>query len=362
MTRSYSALLACLALSVACASKSKSSDDPDAGNYDGYHADGGQGDQATNATGPRPQARSSTATKAGATKRGKSLALVSTKPPVSGGDKPRPTRPLRSEFAIDGVVPTTAAVGSLIEIHGSGFPTEVGATKVFVGGKQLKVVEAAADRLVAEVAAPAKGVVEVGLGTGRINRKGRAKTNVVFAATAADAAFAQPRTQVGHGLVGEVYEVPAGATEVPNFGELGSPVALVAVDDLDIPAGEAPAGVAGRSQSYGIHFQGSLNVVEQGSYELCLTAGDGALFFLDQVPILDADGSGASREVCETLDIEPGEYKLDLLYYQGADTEAGLTLSWAKDGGAKAPIPAQAFFPPENLVELATKLNVKPAG
>ena len=30
MTRSYSALLACLALSVACASKSKGSDNPDA--------------------------------------------------------------------------------------------------------------------------------------------------------------------------------------------------------------------------------------------------------------------------------------------------------------------------------------------
>lgn len=364
MIRSYSALLACLALSVACASKSKGSDNPDAGQYDDYYSDNGgasggsgqDGDQ-TSPTGPRPKPRASTATKAGATKKGKNIALVSTKPPVSGGDKPRPTRPLKAEFAIDGVVPTTAAVGSLIEIHGSGFPTEVGSTKVFVGGKPLKVVEAAADRLVAEVTAPSTGVVEVGLGTGRINRKGRAKSNVVFTATAADGAFAQPHTKVGHGLVGEVYEVPAGATEVPNFGELGSPIALVAVDELDIPAGDAPAGVAGRSQSFGIHFQGSLNVVEKGSYELCLTAGDGALFFLDQVPVIDVDGTGASREVCETLEIEPGEYKLDLLYYQGADTEAGLTLSWAKDGGAKAPIPSDAFFPPENLFELASKLN-----
>ena len=60
MTRSYSALLACLALSVACASKSKGSDNPDAGNYDGYQSEGGQGD-GTNATGPRPKPRASTA-------------------------------------------------------------------------------------------------------------------------------------------------------------------------------------------------------------------------------------------------------------------------------------------------------------
>lgn len=365
MTRSYSALLACLALSVACASK-KGTDNPDAGQYDDYHSENGgsgqDGDQTTAPTGPRPKARASTATKAGATKKGKNIALVTTKPPVTGGDKPRPTRTLKAEFAVDGVVPTTAAVGSLVEIHGSGFPTEVGSTKVFVGGKPLKLIEAAADRLVAEVTAPSTGVVEVGLGTGRINRKGRAKSNSVFAAVAADAAFNQPHTKVGHGLVGEVYAVPADAAEVPNFGELGNPIALVAFDDLDIPAGDAPAGVAGRTTSFGIHFQGSLNVVEKGSYELCLNAGDGALFFLDQVPVIDVDGTGASREVCETLEIEPGEYKLDLLYYQGADTEAGLTLSWAKDGGAKAPIPADAFFPPENLFELASKLNTPPAG
>jgi hypothetical protein len=367
MTRSYSALLACLALSVACASKSKGSDNPDAGQYDDYYAEngassGGGSGQAGTPTGPRPQARASTGTTAGAKKKGKAIALVAQKPPVSGDDKPRPTRQLRSDFAVDGVVPTTASVGSRIEIYGSGFPTDAGGAKVFVGGKPLKVIEAAADRIVAEVTAPSSGVVEVGLGTARVNRKGRAKSNVAFLGVPADGAFAQPRTRVGHGLVGTVYAVPADAQEVPDFGSLGAPLGLVAVDDLDIPAGQAPAGVAGRSQSFGIHFQGSLNIVARGSYQLCLAAGDGALFFLDEVPIIDVDGSGASREVCETLDIEAGEYKLDLLYYQGADTEAGLTLTWAKDGGAKSPIPSDALFPPENLYDIAAGINAAAAG
>ncbi len=369
MTRSYSALLACLALSVACASKSKGSDNPDAGKYDDYYSENGsggsdQGDGATREpTGPRPKARASTATTAGPKKQGKSLALIAQKPPVSGGDKPRPTptRPASADFVIDGVVPTNAAVGSTIEILGSGFPSELGRAKVFVGGKTFKVLETSPERIVAEVTSPGTGVVEVGLGTGRIGRKGRAKSNVVFSAVAADGAFNQPHTRAGHGLVGVVYAVPADASEVPNFGSLEAPVAMIAVDDLDIPAGDAPTGVAGRSKSFGIHFRGSLNVVEAGSYELCLTAGDGALFFLDQTPILDVDGAGASREVCQTLDIEPGEYQVDLLYYQGAaDTEAGLTLSWSKDGGAKAPIPSDAFFPPEGeaLLDLAKSFNV----
>lgn len=366
MTRSYSLLLACLALSVACASSSKGSDNPDAGQYDGYYTEngdgagnGGQGGEtsATNPSGDRPKPRPSTGSRTGTKKTGKSIALAPTKPPVEGGDKPRPTRPLRAEFAVDGVFPTTAAVGSLIEVYGSGFPEDAGAVKVFVGGKPLEVVEASADRIVAKVGAVSSGVVEVGKGTGRIGRAGRAKSKGRFTATAADGAFAQPRTSVGHGLLGLVYEVPEGATEVPNFNELGAPVALMAVDDLDIPTGEAPAGLAGRTQSFGIHFQGSLNIVEAGEYELCLTAGDGALLFLDETSVIDNDGSGEAREVCEVLFVEPGEYDLDLLYYQGAGPDAGLSLTWAKDGGAKTPVPTQALFPPDELYDLAVSVD-----
>lgn len=361
MIRSHSPLLAGLALSVACASSSKGSDNPDAGQYDGYYDENGGGGSADGGSsgtresvGPRPQVRNSTSTRAGAKKTGKAIALAPTKPPVTGGDKPHtPPKNLKSEFGVEGFFPTAASVGSFVEIFGSGFPDDPKAAKVFVGGKALKVVELTADRIVAQVVAPSSGVVEVGMGTRRLNSRNRAKTTTKFTATAADGAFGQPHTEVGHGLLGAVYEVDPGATEIPNFNDLGAPVALVAFDDLDIPAGQAPAGIAGRGQSFGIHFQGSLNIVEAGDYELCLAAGDGALLFLDDTPIIDNDGAGATREVCEILTVEPGEYGLQLLYYQGADSEAGLTLSWAKDGGAKEPVPAQAFFPPEDIRGIA---------
>lgn len=361
MTRSHTPLLVLLALSVACASKSKESTDPDAGQYDGYYdenggsagSNGGSG-STTDPVGPRPKARISTSTRGGAKKLGKSIALVSTKPPVTGGDKPhKPPVDLSPDFGVEGFFPTTAAVGSHIEIFGSAFPDDASKAKVFIGGKRLEVVELTTDRIVAKVLQPASGVVEVGLGSGRIGRQTRAKTSTTFTATAANGAFGQPRTRVGHGLLGLVYEVADDASEVPNFNELGAPIAMIGVDDLDIPAGEVSGGVAGRTQSFGIHFQGSLNILESGEYELCLAAGDGALLFLDETPIIDNDGSGDTREVCETLFVEPGEYGLDLLYYQGADTEAGLTLSWAKDGGTKVAIPPESFFPPEGLRDAA---------
>ena len=367
MIRSHSFLLACLALSVACASsKSQESENPDAGTYDGFYsetdaggaADGGStatedGDTA-NTPSARPKARASTSTRAGARKTGKRLTLSTAKPPVSGGDKPRPAPTnLKAEFEVAGMFPTSAAVGSVVEIYGSEFPEDPAQANVFIGGKKAEVLEITEGVIVAKVTGEGTGKVEVGKGTKRMNRRNRAKSQKDFVATAADGSFGQPRTVVGHGLLGMVYPVDAGASEVPNFNELGGPVALIGVDDLDIPAGEAANGVAGLTQSFGIHFQGSLNITEGGEYEICLAAGDGALLFLDQTPIVDVDGSGATREECEVLFVEPGEYGLDLLYYQGADTEAGLTLTWAKDGGAKESIPAQAFFPPEGLRDAA---------
>lgn len=366
MIRSHYSLLACLALSVACASQSsKGSDNPDAGQFDGYYSevDGGatgggstaDGGETRTPTGPAPKARASTSTRGGARKSGKALTLIAKKPPVESGEKDRPTRDLKGDFAVDGVFPMSASVGSQIEVFGV-FPEEGSTARVFVGGKRLDVVEASADRLVAEVSAATTGPVEVGFGTGRLNRRNRAKTTVDFVGTPADAAFGQPRTKVGHGLLGMVYEIDEGATEVPVLNDL-TPVSYIAVDDLDIPAGAAPAGVAGRSQSFAIHFMGSLNILEEGEYELCLNAGDGALLFLDQTPVIDVDGSGAAREVCEVLYVEPGEYGVDLVYYQGADTDAALTLSWAKDGGERQPIPAEAFFPPEDIYGIAAGIN-----
>ncbi|MEM7158719.1 MAG: PA14 domain-containing protein [Myxococcota bacterium] len=371
MIRSHSFLLACLALSVACASnKSQDSENPDAGTYDGFYSETDEGGAADGGSTPadggntaatpteRPKPRSSTSTRDGGGRLGKRVTLTTAKPPVSGGDKPRPTPTnLKAEFEVAGMFPTSAPVGSVVEIYGSDFPEDASKANVFIGGKKAEVVEVTPGVIVAKVLAEGKGAAEVGKGTKRMNKRNRAKSQGTFVGTAADGAFGQPRTIVGHGLMGMVYPVDAGATEVPNFNELGAPVALIGVDDLDVPAGEAANGVAGLTQSFGIHFQGSLNIVESGEYEICLAAGDGALLFLDQTPIVDVDGSGATREECEVLFVEPGEYGLDLLYYQGADTEAGLTLSWSKDGGAKETIPAQAFFPPENLRDVATAVD-----
>ena len=136
-------------------------------------------------------------------------------------------------------------------------------------------------------------------------------------------------------------------------------IAIIAVPNLDIASTQWKSGFTGPSgkvaQWFGIHFRGSLNVTEKGSYTLCVASGDGTQLYLDENLVVDNDGVHDTTEKCETLTIEPGEYQFDLLYFQGAVGELGLRVTWAKDGGEKAPIPAESLFPPEDIASLARK-------
>ena len=99
---------------------------------------------------------------------------------------------------------------------------------------------------------------------------------------------------------------------------------------------------------FAIHFRGSLNIVDGagGEYELCLNSDDGSQLYLDQVVIVDNDGVHPPRERCELVYMEPGEYQVDILYFQGPRYEIALQWSWAKDGGTKQIVPAEVLFRP----------------
>lgn len=372
MTRTSIFTLATLSLLLACSKQTQSTETP----AEDEVADANAGDDPAAEpadAASKPQVRTSTSS--GSTvfkKRGPSAkpsALIAKKPPAKGAKgstaKPRDVDP-GTPVELIGFFPPTAGVGSRIEVYGTNFGATNKDNTVIIGGKGQRVVDVFEDRLVVMVTSEVSGPISVHKNAGSKYKRGSragagqaVSTSASFTGLAKDGAFGRPRTKAGQGLIGTVYDIGQASTEVPDFSALGTPVTYVAVDNLNIAPGSFPQGFAsgdGRvTENYGVHFQGSLNVVEAGQYELCMTAGDGALLYLDQQPIVDLDGAGDSREACESIQIEPGEYGLDLLWYQN-DGELGLKLSWAKDGGAKAPIPAENLFPPD-VAGLAAQLN-----
>lgn len=375
MMRQTLLTLAALSLLAGCKNNSAETENPDnaqatddvAANGDGTAPDDGSGPRVRSSTTTTGTGDAGTTNKLGRGPRVKAAKLVAKQPP-SGDDTHQPTaRPTNTPEPVEivGFFPPTAGVGSSIEIYGSNFSPTSSKNQVRIGDKKMRVLEAYADRLVVRVGSDVSGPVEVVKGKGftKANRSEATTTAASFTAQAADDGFARKRTTAGHGLLGTVYDVGSAQTEIPAFGEIGDPVGYIAVDNLDIAPGQhAGINVGDRTlaDNYGVHFQGSLNIGEAGSYEFCLNAGDGALLYLDQQVIVDGDGAGDPRETCETLAVEPGEYVLDLLWYQNSGP-MGLQLTWAKDGGAKEAIPATAFFPPD-VSGLAAAIEQAAAG
>lgn len=350
-------IVAVAVLSTACARPAPTTD-PSAAQYDDYYSEQSGGGQPSSPgqtdgnTGTRKQARAMTGT---GTRGAKAPKRIRAKKPAVQGDKPSNV-PDQGEGVADvtitGVLPTTTSVGSHIEVLGTKLDTA--GLVVRVDGREQKIVAQEPNRIIVQVVGQGGGPVEIGTKTGSKKQfKAADKSEVALEVLKNDGAFGKPRTEVGHGLVGNIYLIDKPVKELPAFDSLGTPVGTIAVDELDIPSKEFKQTVGGKSEWFGIHFRGSLNVVDAGDYEFCLAAGDGALLFLDGTDVIDNDGSHDTKEECSAFYVEAGEYQLDLLWYQGEEGELGLRFTWAKDGGAKAVVPSSVLFPPEDAYSLA---------
>ncbi len=338
MTRLNLVLLVSLGLTFGCFKGNQASNDPGAGEYDGYYGEGGQSTPGGGVSGGEPpRSRDVLGTRGAPDRKGKKL--VAKKPPKDPKYVP-PARAATKKIGVTDFSPTFGGPGTLVTIHGGGFNKN---SKVKVGGKDWEVVERSDSALVARVPEGAKsGVIEVKIG--KLSRKSEAN----FGALVADGTFGRPSTRATRGLLGDLYLMEGEVSELPGFDSLGQPIGTVAVDTLEASGDFSgfPTGGSARKDWFALHFKGSVNVTEAGEYDLCLSSDDGAQLYLEQSVIVDNDGVHEAKEVCELVYMDPGEYGVDLLYFQGTGPVA-LSWTWAKDGGGKVPVPVEALFPPE---------------
>jgi hypothetical protein len=265
-----------------------------------------------------------------------------------GGDKP--ARATRGNVELVGFSPTIGSSGSKIEIYGTGFASEKTKNKVTVGGVGWEVEEVRSDHIVAVVPDGAKGgAVQVKVG------KKKSSTDAEFALVDDDGGFGKPGPSY-NGLIGEVFAAGADLDAMPDFSSLGDPIGLIAAGPIDIPAGRFEQGFSGPNgtvnTNFAVRFTGSLNVVEEAEYELCINSDDGSRLYLEDTLVVDNDHASEARETCELVYLESGEYMLRMEYFQGTDPGVALSLSWSINGAEKVVIPADALFRPENPASL----------
>ena len=189
------------------------------------------------------------------------------------------------------VRPSMAPAGSHVEIFGTGFLEAAGDNKVSSGDTAWEVVGVYGDRLVVAVpdGAPS-GAIAVAAGIGK------GATSNSFQALGGDSAFEQADTSAA-GLVGKVYKLDAPAEGELEFDGLEA-VGSIALANLDI----ASTGASDFDMSltgYAIRFSGSLNVTQEGEYDLCLNSDDGSRLLLMETLVVDNGGVHEAAEVCE---------------------------------------------------------------
>jgi hypothetical protein len=163
----------------------------------------------------------------------------------------------------------------------------------------------------------------------------------------------EPEGETGpNGLFAEGFALAA-VDAVPDFGTLGAPATSFVVPNLDIDEGDAANGFPGATDltaNYGVRFSGSINVVEEAEYELCLHSDDGSQLLLEDTLLVDNDGvHEAAVETCELVYLPPGEYKLEIRYIQAEGPLVTMHFAWAVNGGEKVIVPTEVLFKPETV-------------
>lgn len=153
-----------------------------------------------------------------------------------------------------------------------------------------------------------------------------------------------------NGLLVQAYQMKSGDTLATDFsGEVTESFEVPNLDFDEIDFTEGFPGGDSLKELYGLSFTGSINVVEEAEYELCLHSDDGSQLLLEDMLVVDNDGvHDEAVEACELVYLAPGEYMLEIRYFQAQGPLLTLHMAWAINGGDKVIIPTEVLFKPDS--------------
>ena len=130
------------------------------------------------------------------------------------------------------------------------------------------------------------------------------------------------------GLRGDIYYIPEGTTEVPNFKKM-KPVGAIYTTRLNVrPAKftEGFPGVTDRVEWFAIDYHGRFWIEKPGKYRFALTSDDGALLYIDGHLVIDNDGIHPPVTQEERVKLRHGTHRIRVSYFQGPRYDLALAL------------------------------------
>ncbi|HVH97072.1 MAG TPA: PA14 domain-containing protein [Enhygromyxa sp.] len=149
-----------------------------------------------------------------------------------------------------------------------------------------------------------------------------------------------------NGLLAEAFELESVEALPTDFASLGAAKQSFPVANLDLYQVDSFPGLTAVSENFAMRFSGSINIVEEAEYQLCMHSDDGSQLLLEGTLVVDNDGVLDSPvEACELVYLPAGEYGLEIRYFQ---TSGPVTLqfAWGMNGGEKGIVPTDVLFKP----------------
>lgn len=164
-----------------------------------------------------------------------------------------------------------------------------------------------------------------------------------------DMAGKQKEQNAPNGLLVEAFKFDGDALP-DDFSTLGDVIEKFYVANLDVDETDFSEGFPGSSalqSNYALRFSGSINIVEEAEYELCVHSDDGSQLLLEGMLVVDNNGvQDGAVEACELVYLAAGEYMLEVRYFQAAGPLLTMHMAWAINGGEKVIVPTDVLFKP----------------
>lgn len=177
----------------------------------------------------------------------------------------------------------------------------------------------------------------------RRNGSGSAETTDTPAGSADETPRISSPILFGNGVSGAfrglAYVIPETTRTMPNFDEL-VPFATLFTDSFNISpqafSGGFP-GVLKQDDWFGIRYEGTFFVPNDGGFNFEVTSDDGAILYIDGQRVVDADGIHSAVTSTGRRDLRSGNHKLRLDYFQSSKGQVALGV-FVTMSGQKAPL------------------------
>ena len=167
--------------------------------------------------------------------------------------------------------------------------------------------------------------------------------------------------RIDEGFRGEVYELPEGTLALPDFESL-APGGTIYTAELNVTPrafNDGFPGVTNRFEWFAIRYSTDLSIQIDGDYQFYLSSDDGSRLLIDDVVVIDNDGTHAPTGVRGSTPLSAGNHRVVVEYFQGPAAQIALQFFWTPPGQTEVLFPkGSSAAVPMNLSNACVGLNL----